>query len=192
MSACCRYWPSNMARWRSNMRAARRCNSSIEGRLERAHFWFAMAVLLDDIAAHRLDPTPPSPSTEWHPETHRPRRLRRGRRAVQTLPRELLRGIRECRSIRLLKAFLDQMAPQPAPQMWEMRAAAGARGVCRADGCGRPQGCADRQDREPHHAGAGRRNRIPHLYAGGERRRVAAGAGVLSWRRLGDRRSRHP
>ena len=30
-----------------------------EGRLDRAHFWFAMAVLLDDIAAHRLDPNAP-------------------------------------------------------------------------------------------------------------------------------------
>lgn len=30
-----------------------------EGRLDRAHFWFAMAILLDDIAEHRLDPTTP-------------------------------------------------------------------------------------------------------------------------------------
>jgi len=30
-----------------------------EGELERARFWFAMAVLLDDIAENRLDPTSP-------------------------------------------------------------------------------------------------------------------------------------
>ncbi len=28
----------------------------VEGNLDRAHFWFALAILLDDIAEHRLDP----------------------------------------------------------------------------------------------------------------------------------------
>ena len=30
-----------------------------EGNLDRAHFWFAVAVLLDDMAEHRLDPHQP-------------------------------------------------------------------------------------------------------------------------------------
>jgi hypothetical protein len=28
----------------------------VEGKLDRAQFWFSLAVLLDDIAEHRLDP----------------------------------------------------------------------------------------------------------------------------------------
>ena len=40
---------------------ARRATLQFEydGEFERARFWFAMAVLLDDIAEHRLDPTEP-------------------------------------------------------------------------------------------------------------------------------------